>query len=387
MNYSKITKFLAKGNKYQFDIPVEVQYQYLYNIKEPQNDIERSYAQYKCQMFFVSYLKKITFNGFSLIILIPFVLLMLFKRISVKYSSKYDAIIEKSTHQGVLPNSLREKYDISPDGWSAGVSFGISDIQWILKILTYVYRSPYFVFKILYKSALYSTMIKKFRPNAIIVYNEYSFTSSALTKFCENNGVEHINVMHGEKLFFIRDSFFRFSKSYVWEQYYVELLSKLRAPKKQFIAELPPFMNTDTHKFKNKNAYADYKYYLATYDENTLKHIINSLSNLLKNGETLKYRPHPRYSDIAILKKYVPDDQIEYPKDVDIETSISNLKYGIGLFTTVLNQCYHAGIGVIIDDVNFSKYYELLHKLEYVLLDKDVKYLSDFKQIVSCNNN
>lgn len=379
MNYTKITNFLAKGDKSQFDIPVEVQYRYLNKINEPHNDIVRSYAQYKCQMLFISYYKKFIFNILSLIILIPFILLMFFKRINVKYLSKYDAIIERSTHQGVLPTSLRTKYDISPAGWSAGVSYGISDIPWIIKILTFVYRSPYFVFKILYKSALYSTMIKKFRPNAIIVYNEYSFTSSALTKFCENNGIVHINVMHGEKLFFIRDSFFRFSKSYVWEQYYVELLSKLRAPKSQFIIELPPFMNTKPYKFKNKNAYADYKYYLATYDENTLKHIINSLSSLLKNGETLKYRPHPRYSDIALLRKYVPDDQIEYPKDVDIETSISNLKYGIGLYTTVLNQCYHAGIGVIIDDVNFPKNFELLNNLEYVLLNKDVKYLSNFK--------
>ncbi len=379
MNYTKITNFLAKGDKSQFDIPVEFQNRYLNKIKEPTNDIARSYVQFKCQMLFISYYKKLIFNLLSFIILIPFILLMFVKRINVKYLSKYDAIIERSTHQGVLPTSLKTKYDISPAGWSAGVSYGISDIPWIIKILTFVYRSPYFVFKILYKSALYSTMIKKFRPNAIIVYNEYSFTSSALTKFCENNGIVHINVMHGEKLFFIRDSFFRFSKSYVWEQYYVELLSKLRAPKSQFIIELPPFMNTKPYKFKNKNAYADYKYYLATYDENTLKHIINSLSSLLKNGETLKYRPHPRYSDIALLRKYVPDDQIEYPKDVDIETSISNLKYGIGLYTTVLNQCYHAGIGVIIDDVNFPKNFELLNNLEYVLLNKDVKYLSNFK--------
>lgn len=379
MNYIKITNFLAKGDKSQFDIPVEVQYRYLNKIKEPTNDIARSYAQFKCQMLFISYYKKLIFNLLSFIILIPFILLMFFKRINVKYAFKYDAIIEKSTHQGVLPNSLREKYDISSDGWSVGVSYGLNDIPWILKIITYVYRSPYFVFKVLYKSALYSTMIKKFRPNTIIVYNEYSFTSSALTKFCENNGVVHINVMHGEKLFFIRDSFFRFSISYVWEQYYVELLSKLRAPKKQFIIELPPFMNTDPHQFMNKNAYADYKYYLASYDENTLKHIINSLSNLIKNGETIKYRPHPRYSDITLLKRFIPDDQIEYPQNVDIETSISNLKYGIGLYTTVLNQCYHAGIGVIIDDVNFPKNYELLHDLEYVLLNKDVKYLSNFK--------
>lgn len=379
MNYTKLMRFLEKGNKYQFDIPVKEQLIYLKKFREPKNDIQRSFYQYKCQMFFVSRIKIVALNFISFWILWAFILLAFIKRIRVHFSYPCDAIIEKNTHQGVVPDSLNKKYALTSEEWSKGFSFGIKDITYILRTLPFVFRSPYFVFKVLYKAALYSSMIKKHRPKAIIVFNEYSFTSSTLTAFCESNGIEHINVMHGEKLYYIRDSFFRFTKAYVWEEYYIKLLSDMRAPKVQFIAEAPPFMRTDTSQHINPDVYADYKYYLALYDEETLKNIIKSLSFVARQGCTLKFRPHPRYSDIELLKKYVPEDQIEYPREVGIADSISNLKFGIGVFTTVLNQCYHAHKGVIIDNINFPKNYSLLSGMGYVLLEKPIKLLSEYQ--------
>lgn len=308
-----------------------------------------------------------------------FLLLAYAKRIKEKFCYTCEGIIERSSHQGVIPDSLNKKYTISSEEWSKEISFGSKDIPYILKILPYVFRSPYFVFKILYKAALYSSMIKKYCPKALIVFNEYSFTSSALTAFCESYGVEHIDVMHGEKLYYIRDSFFRFTKTYVWDEYYVKLFSDMRTPKEQFIIEIPPFMRTDTLQHINPDIYADFKYYLALYDECTLTKIIKSLSFIDKQGSTLKYRPHPRYSDIKLLKKYVPENQIEYPSEVGIVDSISNLKYGIGVYTTVLNQCFHAQKGVIIDDINFPKDYSLLSGLGYILLQKPIHLLSEYK--------
>lgn len=378
VNYSLIMRFLEKGNKTQFDIPVEKQMTYLKKFREPKDDIQRSFYQYRCQMFFVSRIKILALNFISFWILWIFLLLAYIKRIKVHFSYSCDAIIEKSSHQGVVPDSLNRKYTLNPEEWSKGFSFGIKDTNYILRTLPFVFRSSYFVFKVLYKAALYSSMIKKHRPKAIIVFNEYSFTSSALTAFCESKGIEHINVMHGEKLYYIRDSFFRFTTAYVWEEYYIKLLSDMRAPKEQFIAEVPPFMRTDTTQHINPDVYADYKYYLAVYDEDSLKHIIKSLSFVAQQGCTLKFRPHPRYSDIELLKKYVTEDQIECPCEVGIEDSISNLKYGVGLYTTVLNQCYHAGKGVIIDNVNFPQKFSQLYKLDYVLLNKNVEYLSNF---------
>lgn len=69
-------------------------------------------------------------------------------------------------------------------------------------------------------------MITKYQSKAIVVHNEYSFTSSILTAYCETRNVLHINVMHGEKMYYIRDSYFRYDRCYVWDAYYRDLLSQ-----------------------------------------------------------------------------------------------------------------------------------------------------------------
>lgn len=371
---------LAKGNKWQFDIPRSVQENFLESHQNPKNDIDRSFYQYKAQMLFVSPLKRLSFNIVGLFVIIPFLVLAFLKRISCKFKYKADAIIEKNTHSGVIPLILSQKYEISSQEWNTGWSFGYRDASYICKLILYILRSPYFVFKIAYKSAIYSAMIKAYKPNAIIVFNEYSFTSSALTYYCETHNVKHIDVMHGEKLFYIRDSYFRFSETYVWEPFYIDLFAQMKAPREQFIATLPPFMSIDSEKYNNPNLHSDYTYYLARYNEDEIAQVVKSMRFAKNEGMIVKYRPHPRYSDINLLRKYVSESEIEYPKDTDIMVSVANTDCAVGVFTTVLNQAFHAGKRVLIDDLNFPKGYEKLSELEYSLLDKPVEYLSNYNK-------
>ncbi len=376
INYAKITGILSRGNKKQFDIPVSVQSEFLRTHEAPKDDLWRSFFQYKAQSLFVGTLKRLVFNLLSLLALPLFLSLAFFRRLLIRFKYDSDAIIEKSTHSGVIPHSLDKKYCISSKEWYVGWSLGGADLLYILKICKLIVRSPYFVFKVLYKIALYSTMIKKFRPKAIIVFNEYSFTSSALTCYCEKNDVEHIDVMHGEKLFYIRDSYFRFSNTYVWEPYYIELFTRMNAPKEQFIAELPPFMSINASEYMDIDYHSDYTYYLAIFTENDIKNIVKSMEFAKSQGKRVMYRPHPRYSDISMLRKYVDESNIEYPKSVDIMVSVAKTDCAVGLYTTVLNQACHAGKRVIIDDMNFPTDFALLSELGYALLNKKVEYLS-----------
>ncbi len=376
LDYRKIMNILAKGNKWQFDIPVQEQLEFLESHGTPKNDLCRSFLQYKAQMLFVATVKRIFFNFGALLAIPLFIFIAFIKRIAIRFQYKSDAILEKNTHSGVIPTSLSNKYRISSKEWNNGWSLGISDLPFLLHLFPYLFRSPYFYFKISYKVAIYSTMIKSFKPNAIIVFNEYSFTSSALTYYCESRGIKHIDVMHGEKLLYIRDSFFRFTNTYVWEPYYIELFSKMKAPKEQFIPELPPFMSIDSSKYKDSQYYSDYTYYLARYNETEIIGIVNSMLFAKQTGKIVKYRPHPRYSDLSLLRKYVDENDIEYPEDVDIMVSVSNTECAVGVFSTVLNQAYHAGKLVLVDDMNFPQSYSKLGELEYSLLNKPIKYLS-----------
>lgn len=384
MSIHSIMKFLAKGNKCQFDIPVKEQLTFIDTLPEVENDFQRSFNQYKAQMFFVSSIKRILFNVVCSIISPLLFFLLTLKGFFIKNRCKTDAIIQDNTYTGAIPDEVTDKYNICKENlWSRVGSFSIKDSGFLVRLLKYYFRSPYFVFKILFKLALYSQLIRRYGPNAIVVFNEYSFTSSILTAYCESKRVEHIDIMHGEKLLFIRDSFFRFTKCYIWDDYYKELFIKMKAYPDQFVSAIPPFIKIDLHRYKNEAVHSDYKYYLANYTEAELASIVKVMSRLKGNDTKIVYRPHPRYSDIDLLRRYVSEDEIEYPKEVNIMESVANCNTAVGCFTTVLNQAFHSGIDVIIDDVNFPEAFKKLAELEYVLLNKNLSLLSKIIHHVS----
>lgn len=121
----------------------------------------------------------------------------------------------------------------------------------------------------------------------------------------------------------------------------------------QFIIALPPSMKINCAKHVNEGCYAYYKYFLTSQTKEQLVSISNSLQSLLMHGRKVKYRLHPRYSDRELVKQIVGKENVEYPEKVSILDSISNMDTAIGLYTTVLNQAYHCGKNVIIDDVTY----------------------------------
>lgn len=379
MDTNVIMNRLAAGDKSQFDIPVETQMFYINKLGEPKDDFQRSFFQYNAQMLFVSKAKQLLFNLVS-VFAVPVLLIMLvLKGIGCKKAGSNDAIIQKNNYSGVVPHEVSSTYDICKDNlWESGGSLSLKDLRFLSHLCQYYFLSPYFVFKIMYKIALYSQLIRKYNPRAIIVFNEYSFTSSILTAYCEMNGVEHIDIMHGEKLLYIRDSFFRFTKTYIWEAYYKSLFIKLKAYPNQFVVAIPPFMKIDLPANKNDKLFSDYKYYLARYTEPELLSIIKSMQ-AISQDKKVTYRPHPRYSDIKLLEKYVNKENIEYPRDVNIMESLANCDTAVGCYTTVLNQAFHSGINVILDDVTFPDNFKKLTELEYVLLNKNLKRISEYQ--------
>ena len=53
MNIFKIARFLEKGNKNMFEVPVREQYAFLNSLGDAKDDIDRSYKQFLCQNYFV----------------------------------------------------------------------------------------------------------------------------------------------------------------------------------------------------------------------------------------------------------------------------------------------------------------------------------------------
>lgn len=371
MNYFKVLDFLQKDSSYIFSVPVDRQKDYLNKWHEPQNDLQRSYFQFRCLHSFFPFWKNFILNFSSYFLLPIAVFYFLIRRLGTKQGEHYEAIIEKKGMPEIVPIELRRKYDIHEECWREGMSLSFKDIVFIVKLVIASRGLLYFVLRSSFILAVYSDMIKRHRPEIIMRHAEYAFSSSLLTHYCHCFGIRHINIQHGEKLFFIRDSFFHFDECYVWDKHYVDLFLSLRAEESQFKISLPPSMQVDVEKYRDEQYFADYKYYLSAYSEDIIKSIVESMFFVKQEGRKLKYRPHPRYSDIDLLKKYVGEEEIEYPQNVSIMQSVSNLEYAVSSYSTVLSQAYFSGKKVILDDVTYKEKFDKLNEMSYILSEKN----------------
>lgn len=384
MNYFKILTFLEKGNKFLFDIPIIEQKAFILKLGYAKDDIDRSKKQYLCQMYFVPKWKVYLFDVIAIFALPCYLLFYWVKSLfsDKKLIKKVDCVCEEKKMPEVLPEAFISQYEISFDPWHSGKFLLWKDILFIVKCFLKSW-SPFMIFKCAAKISEYSYMIHRYQPRAIQVCGEYSFTSSVLTEYCHLYGVKHIDVMHGEKLYYIRDSYFHFDRTYVWHEHYKNLFLGLNAEPNQFIVAVPPSLKVNCKAHKNENAYADFKYYLALNSEEEIKKLSETLELIRQIGKTIKVRLHPRYSDFDLVKRYFKDEEIEKPSDVPILESISNLEYAIGSYTTVLTQAYLSGQKIILDDVVYAKMHQQLKEMDYLLANDDIFKLSQLKKILT----
>lgn len=374
-----VLKKLSTGDRTLFDIPLGEQQKILYGFKEPLNDFERSYYQYVCQMHYVPKWKQMCYNLCAFVMLPFFVVVCLCRGFLEKRQGRCDAVTDFLNMDSMIPPCLLSEYDKISNNIAEANRFALhwQDIGEVCELMCKRPFNCYFVFKVIVKIALYSSTIYRKTPKAIIVHNEYSFTSSILTNYCKKNNIKHIDVMHGEKLFFMRDSFFRYDECYVWDEYYRDLFVSLRAEKNQFKIALPKAMKIDSGLFVNSRCYADYKYYLACNTKEELKDIVSLMLQFESKGFSIKIRPHPRYTDLDYLRTIVDSKYIENNAEVAIEDSLVNAGNVIAVYSTVLYQGFLIGKRVILDDVVYKRQCDILKDLKYIMMNKPHVCLSE----------
>ncbi len=327
----------------------------------PKDDLERSYFQYKCQMKVLGWIYKFSHN----IAAIPLNIYYKHKLRTnqcIATNRKIEAIFLCDLANDIIPSSLENEYCIEQiTGYQKDMMLSSEDVCFINRIFKRYPLAPFFCLKCMLKIAIYSYHINKYSPKAIIVSEEYSFTSSILSTYCKEKGVKHINVMHGEKLFDITDSYFRFDKCYIWDGYYLNLFIDLMAEEKQFQIEKPM---AQTFK-KNTDKEIDYTYYLGAESKPDMISISRSLQMLQNKGYVVAVRPHPRYSNISDVNSAFDGIIIENAKDVSVFDSILRTKHVVSLYSTVLGQAFNNNVDVVIDDMNFPDKYIKLKDLRF----------------------
>lgn len=344
---------------------------FLNELKEPSNDRERSYCQYLCQMNNIGILKRMFVNFVSLVLYFPFLFALLAMSNMKSHNQQKKSIFWNKLGKNIIPISIQKKYNPFKIT-DREIGFLLAeDIFYLISIMKNIGFHPYFHLKTLLRISYYRKIIMKYHPDVIIATCEYSFTSSVLTEYCEKKKVKHINIMHGEKLWDIHDSFFRFSKCYVWDDFYVELFKSLKAFPTQFRIELPPSMKIVGEIGKT----IDYKFYLDSLSKRELKRIALYCDLIKKSGYSVMVRPHPNSSNIKKLKRYIDISMIEDNK-IGIDTSILTTKSIIAKCSTVINQAYYAGKEIIIDDITDKKLFSILKERNYIGFKLEHKLLS-----------
>lgn len=380
MQYIKILNTIARHNKMPLDVSVEAQRRFFERIPIPRDLIDRAYAQYRCHNFYLYLAYKLAFNIGAWLVC-PMLMCWFLWRSTPQCVAEGGGIIDVATSDDpmmkMVPASLK-RIHFRHVSWKKGVLCK-DDLALLWTIWKRYPFASYFLLKNMVKIAMYRYEAERYKPDFIVVHNEYSFTGSVLTEWCRRNGILHINFMHGERIYSLRCAFFEYDRCYVWHEYYKQLYCNLGASPQQFIVEVPDALQITSSQWTDKTAYADFKYILAMYSEKDLQKIVAAMDALrMRYNVTIKYRPHPRYSDINLLKKYVEEKDIEDSKRMPIEKSIANARCVVGSYSTVLLQAYLSGVHVAMDDVAYDDRCQQLKERGYMLMqEKNVWLLSD----------
>lgn len=372
----KASMLFALSRDPLFSCSAEKQREYLIKLPEPQDLVERSWLQYRCQMMLYGFVPKVVLNVLS----IPLVLI-LFCRTGAGVHVSYNwnssnlcknknpraVFMREGKDREVLPKSLSTEFNVIDDENLSGSILLKEDKKFLLQILRRYPLSWHFVLKIQLKIALYRYVVEEYSPSALICCSEYSFASSAVTQWCRFNCLQHINVMHGEKLFYIRDSFFCFDRCYIWANKYKELFRVLRAEQSQFVVEVPSALKIEKSDIAPTK---DFTYYLGGESGDKLYRIKRTLDKLVENGYVVAVRPHPRYSNKEEIENIFSGlFIIEDPEKTPIKRSIQSTCIAVSLYSTCLLQAYLNGISACIDDLSDPDWYEELLKRKYVLAE------------------
>lgn len=374
---------------------------YIDSFPSPKNDIERTRYHFLCIEQFEDKKKRVAKNGLSLL-LIPVCI------VGSGFTSLLSRHTTKSRNCNLVEFEVENRKKLSP--MTIGLPTELSNEYMTIDTYRqrkgkalffkgcldkrvfgfwgkYVKKYPYaFYMNLQILSHLMSIekIIHLYNPKAIVTTeSENDCCTSAITCFCENDGIEYIGLMHGEYLLSPLHAFVRFSRFYVWDELYINQFVRAHC-NKQFFRIYKPDRFDMNIKDINENKKYFLTYYLQNQSEKSLMCIRDVLCKIVKRGKACCVRLHPRFSNRDEIEWIFDATKIhiEDSSSSDIKKSLSNTEYVAAMSSTVLSEAYENGIKAVIDDVSDSEYYEYLKRTMYINLIRIQERLSDILEHV-----
>lgn len=367
---------------------------YINCLKSPKSDIERTRNHYLCLNIKTSVHKKILINILSaLVIPVSFIVTCIysfffrFKQYEDSGCDAVEFVIQNgSTYPSKvgIPDCLAKEYPvIKPYIQKKGKALFFTGImnKSVLKIWCETVRKYPFSFlmnlSVLTHILSINKLIAVFHPKAIISTEaENDYTSSILSSFCEKKGIEYICIMHGEYILTPGHAFVRFSRFYVWEDYYIKQFTVTRSDPNFFYLYHPNRFSMD---LQNREKRYFITYYLQDQTETQLRNIFDSLEKIANSGKKCAIRMHPRQTDKLVVNTILPEYHLflEDESQTTIAQSFSDTEYVVSAFSTVLSEAYENGKKVAIDDVSDKELFDSLKELMYYNARRITTRLSD----------
>lgn len=357
--------------------------EFLNSLEKTNNPYKNSKNKYRARMYYVGY-KYIflsNFNAFfKLINIYTKNLLEKIFKANYKTSKGYmaedagdlDMVVQERDDMPLYDIFPEELYKEFPNYVKVPVEFTRTHI--LNKELKRTYRKLCrknilsFNYKLmaLKELALHSYIVENYNPKAVIVYaNERNLFSPILKEYYENNNKEFISFMHGTDLLHLIKAFTAFSRYYVWDNGYIEMYKDdLYFDVNQYI-KYTPIKNS--YSFKEKDKYLkDITYYISGHTDDAHRRIAKLIKILFNKGIKLIVRPHPRRKfNQSIYNKEDLEDL-----NINIEESIDNSEYILGVASTVIEQAYYGGKKIILDDVTNREEFKTLEVRKFLMLSK-----------------
>jgi len=325
-------------------------------------DLERSFLQYK-EHIKLGFLNLNFFKNFSLIImfllLLPTTFLNIFFIKKSKKSKIFVLHISNAEPYNSIYNSLKQNAlftFVQKSKWQYPIlpTLLVKDMFQLLKSQPAMFLTNLVFFAALaWKISRYYGLIKKHSIKNLLVFQEYSFYSSYLTRVLENEGKNLYNVMHGVPNDIC--CYFRFSKCFVWGEHYKDKYLLNHAEPTQFVISGSIFHSflpqRDTTKEEIDILYVAQGYVGGRTDTTDIFEVLTELS--------LKYKvrvlQHPRN------KINIPNTLEEYHGN--IIDAIQKSKIILSGYSTALLDSTYMGknaIAYIGDETHLRKYVSYL---------------------------
>lgn len=230
---------------------------------------------------------------------------------------------------------------------------------------------PMFIFKnlaffgaLILKISKYYYMVKYHKVSNLIVFQEYSFYMSYFTRVMELEGGKLYNIQHGIP----GDTYcwFRFSKCFVWGEFYKDVYINNKAEKTQFVISGSILHSYIEKKLKQKEVDTDILYVMQGKSEE-MKDVLDVLEDLARN-KVVRYIQHPRHPVRM-------NNDILIESNDDILNAIGRSKIIISHYsTTLLDACVlekHA-LSYTKMEKNLSKYVSYLDKENIIHTKEDL---------------